>query len=93
MLHRPPPDRRRRKTADRAERKRAASARQKRSRARRRRGRALLRVEVDEFDLIEALQASGRLDDAGGLDRARVEQEAGRVLRDWTTRWLPGGHT
>lgn len=52
-----------------------ASARQRRSRARRRAGRVLLRIEADEFELIEALLASGRLDEASCLDRRCLERE------------------
>jgi hypothetical protein len=39
-----------------------ATARQRRSRVRRRRGRLVLRVEVPEYPLIEALQLAGRVD-------------------------------
>jgi hypothetical protein len=48
-----------------------------------------LRVEVDEFRLIEALQRAGRLTGEDGLRRARIEQEAALVLADWIARWLP----
>jgi hypothetical protein len=63
--------------------------RQRRSRLRRKQGRVLLRVEVDEFRLVEAPQRAGRLTTTDGLQRARIEREAERVLADWIARWLP----
>jgi hypothetical protein len=63
--------------------------RKRRSRLRRKRGCVSLRVEVDEFRLIEALQRAGRLTGEDGLRRARIEQEAALVLADWIARWLP----
>jgi hypothetical protein len=76
MLERPPPrpDRR-------------AAERQRRSRARRRRGRVILKVEADEFELVEALMQAGRLDERDGLNRARVEQAVARLISDWASRW------
>jgi hypothetical protein len=47
-----------------------------------------LRITQDEYRLIEALQRSGRLTEGDGLQWARVEQEAERVLYDWVDRWL-----
>src|SRR5262245_769595 len=48
--------------------------RQRRSRARRKVGRILLRIEVDEYDLVATLQRTNRLSIEDGLHRARVEQ-------------------
>jgi hypothetical protein len=45
------------------------------------RGLVVLRVEAPEFEL-EALQLAGRLDDAGGLKRARIEREVERLIAD-----------
>jgi hypothetical protein len=59
--------------------------RKRRSRLRRKRGCVLLRVEVDEF----RPQRAGRLTTTDGLQRARIEREAKRVLADWIARWLP----
>ncbi len=80
MLQRPPgpPDDPHRKSA---------SARQRRSRARRRRGIAVLRIKVPEHALVEALQLAGRVDDAAGLERARVEREVEQMVADFITRW------
>ena len=66
----------------------AARQRQRRSRARRRQGIALLRIQVDEFRLIEALQRAGRLTDNGGLQRACVEREVERLVADFVEGWL-----
>jgi hypothetical protein len=65
----------------------AASARQRRSRARRRRGLMVLRIEAPEYQLIQALQLAGRLDEAGGMDRARVESAVERLVDDFIRRW------
>jgi hypothetical protein len=64
-----------------------AGLRQKRSRARRRNGRVLVKVEVDEFRLIDALQAAGRLRGDEGLQRAAVEREAAALVADFVRRW------
>ena len=63
-------------------------ARQRRSRQRRKQGRALLKVEVDEFELVAALLKAGRLCETDGLQRPKVEQALARLVEDWTTRWL-----
>jgi hypothetical protein len=65
-----------------------ARNRQRRSRRRRKAGRVLLRVETDEFRLIDALIASGRLSSDDGLARARVEKAVGQLVEDRITRWL-----
>jgi hypothetical protein len=75
MLERPP------------SRREAARTRQQRSRARRRQGLKLVRITQDEFRLIEALQRSGRLTPADGLQWPRVEQAVEQVLQDWVERW------
>jgi hypothetical protein len=68
--------------------RRRARERQRRSRKRRRAGIALLRIPVDEFRLIEALQKAGRLAGEDGLQRAYVEREVGRLVEDFVARWL-----
>jgi hypothetical protein len=60
---------------------------QRRSRRRRKAGRVVLRIEVDEFRLIDSLLAAHRLTEADGLDRRRVEAAVSRLLADWVTRW------
>ena len=65
-----------------------ARTRQRRSRLRRRQGRALLRVEANEFDLVAALLKAGRLCEADGLQRPKVEQALTKLVEDWTARWL-----
>jgi hypothetical protein len=66
----------------------AARNRQRRSRRRRKAGLVLLQVEIDEFTLIDALVASGRLDVGDGLARARVQKAVAKLLDDWAQRWL-----
>jgi hypothetical protein len=83
MLERPPP----------AARRQGAAQRQARSRARRRRGRILLKVEVDEHELIGTLMLAGKLDEVDGLERARVEQALGHLVADWIERWKSGDVT
>jgi hypothetical protein len=73
---------------ERPDRRAANRERQRRSRKRRRAGIALLRVPVDEFSLIEALQKAGRLAGDDGLQRAHVEREVGRLVEDFVARWL-----
>jgi hypothetical protein len=65
----------------------AAAARQHRCRARRRRGVALLRVEVDEFRLVDALLWAGRLNEAESRRRSLVEAAVAQVLKDFIVRW------
>ena len=47
----------------------------------------MFRVRV-RHPVMEALLASGRLSDAEGLDRARVEREIAEVLAEWAARWV-----
>jgi hypothetical protein len=65
-----------------------AAARQRRCRVRRRQGLAILRVETNEFRLIDALLAAGRLSEDEALRRALVEKAAAKLLEDFTARWL-----
>jgi hypothetical protein len=64
-----------------------AADRQRRSRRRRKAGKVLLRVEADEFRLVDALITSGRLDPDAGLSRAQVEKALAKLVEDWTARW------
>jgi hypothetical protein len=66
----------------------ASALRQRRCRARRRRGVAVLHVEANEFELVDALLAAGRLTEAEALRRPLVEKAAARLLEDFTARWL-----
>jgi hypothetical protein len=60
----------------------------RRQRARERRGEAVLRVTVQEHELVEALIVSGRLTEGAALDRHEVEEAVGKVLQVWAKRWL-----
>jgi hypothetical protein len=82
VLERPP---HRRSASVPAEQKRAA--RQRAYRLRRRQGIAAFRVLADEHRLISAMQAAGRLSEADGLSRQRVEQELSRLAADFIARW------
>jgi hypothetical protein len=66
----------------------SSRARQRRCRRRRKQGRALLKVEVHEFDLVAALLKAGRLCETGGLQRPKIEQALAKLVEDWTARWL-----
>lgn len=48
----------------------------------------MLKVEVDEFGLVEALQRAGRLCEIDGLRRPKIEQALAKLVEDWTARWL-----
>jgi hypothetical protein len=61
--------------------------RQRRSRSRRRQGKVVLRIEADEYPLIGALQAAGRLGEQDGLRRGQVEQAVAKLISDWVERW------
>jgi hypothetical protein len=64
-----------------------AALRQHRCRARRRRGVAVLRIEVDEFRLVDALLASNRISENESRRRSLVEKATGRLLEDVISRW------
>jgi hypothetical protein len=64
-----------------------AAVRQRRSRSRRTRGMIMLRVEVHEHSIAEALIVAGRLTDAEALCRGRVERELAKVIQEWASRW------
>ena len=64
-----------------------AAQRQHRCRARRRRGLALLRVEVDEFRLVDALLWAGRLSEDESRRPPLVEAAVAQVLKDFIVRW------
>ena len=65
-----------------------AAQRQRRSRARRRAGRVVLKIEVAEFDLVEALQAAGRLSDGEGLkQRFAWSGRSGGVVAEFIGHW------
>jgi hypothetical protein len=48
---------------------------------------AVLRVEADEFRLIDALISAGRLTESEALRRPLVEKAAARLLEDFAVRW------
>jgi hypothetical protein len=61
--------------------------RQARWRARRRLGRRVVTVDLDELDVIEALIASGRLDEAAALNPQAVADAIGEVVSEWSRHW------
>jgi hypothetical protein len=67
---------------------RTPAARKKRAYRRRlRHGRIVLRLEVREAELAEAMLAAGRVDAAGALCRHQLERAAEAVLSEWSDRW------
>lgn len=64
------------------------AARARKRRVRRRQGVAVLHVETHEHRLVEALLAAGRLTPEQALRRQLVERELGKLVEDWTARWL-----
>jgi hypothetical protein len=64
------------------------AVRARKRRVRRRQGVAVLRVETHEHRLIEALLAAGRLTEVEALQRPLLERELGKLVEDWTARWL-----
>ena len=64
----------------------SSAARQRRYRRRQADGQAVYRVPGGD-DILLALLVSGRLSEAGALDRAQVEQALGAVLKEWARRW------
>jgi hypothetical protein len=50
----------------------------------------VLRVEVDEAGLLEALLAAGRISEAELDNRACLESAAAEILIEWRRRWVTG---
>jgi hypothetical protein len=65
----------------------AARSKQRAYRRRLACGRAVLRVEVQEHELAEALIASGRLGPVETLSRAAIESAVAEIVCDWIRRW------
>jgi hypothetical protein len=65
-----------------------AAVRQRRARERRRRGLASYRVELPEYETIEALIRARRLSEQEALSKTAVERALAEVLADWARRWL-----
>lgn len=63
--------------------RRAAAARQRAYQRRQARGRILVKFEINEHALINALKRAGLLDEADALDTAAVGQASSRALRRW----------
>jgi len=57
-----------------------------RYRKRQARGEIVLRVVADEHSLADALIASGWLNDNEALDRNRIAEAAGEIVREWCAR-------
>jgi len=64
-----------------------AAAKKRAYRRRLRGGLIVLKVEICECELAEALLAAGRLDPVRALQRAELERAAEGVLREWCDRW------
>jgi hypothetical protein len=65
-----------------------AALKKRRYRRRLREGRVVLRVEVAECPLAEALIVAGRLTNRQAVDRGELEAAAAAVLTEWAARWL-----
>jgi hypothetical protein len=65
-----------------------AKHRKARHRARVKRGVVVLKVEVCETDLIEAMLRAARISPQAALDRGTVEAEAASILKGWVASWL-----
>jgi hypothetical protein len=66
----------------------AAAIKKRRYRRRLRDGLVVLRLEVRECELAEALLAAGRLDAAAALRRRELERASEGMLVEWCARWL-----
>jgi hypothetical protein len=56
-------------------------------RKRQRNGHIVLRVEVDEIPLLEALLQAGRIAESEAGDRHALELAAAELVEDWRRRW------
>jgi hypothetical protein len=65
----------------------AARRRKRAFRERQRRGRIVLKMEVDEFEIAAALVRSGHLTEPEATNRAALEQGVAIVLRKWSEEW------
>lgn len=50
----------------------------------------VLKVEVNEHDLVAALCQAGRLNPDQALHRAEIEQAATLIIADFVARWTGG---
>jgi hypothetical protein len=50
----------------------------------------VLRVEVDEVGIVEALLQAGRLSEAAAGDRHALEIAVGELVEEWRARWNGG---
>lgn len=57
-------------------------------RRRQREGCIVLRIEVNEAQIAEALLLAGRLTADAALARSELERAAAGVLSEWAARWL-----
>lgn len=65
----------------------AASARTARYRNRQKNDVIVLRIEVNAYDLADALIATGLITEAETRDRNKVEAAANEVMVDWVNGW------
>jgi hypothetical protein len=56
-------------------------------RKRQRNGHVVLRVEVDEVGIVEALIAAGRVLEAEAGDRHALEHAVAELVEEWRRRW------
>jgi hypothetical protein len=65
-----------------------SALKKRRYRRRLRDGVIVLKLEICEVDLVEALLLSGRLGNAAAEARSALERAAEDVLTEWCARWL-----
>lgn len=64
-----------------------SARRKRRFRERQKAGAVVLRIEICEHQLAEALIVSGRLSDAEAMHRAELERAAAAILEQWAHSW------
>jgi hypothetical protein len=70
-----------------------AAIRKREERSRRRAGEAVFRLVLPRDPTIEALLASGLLDEQQALHHRRVENALSLVLQEWAKRWSGNCHS
>jgi hypothetical protein len=62
-------------------------ARKRRFRQRQKAGAVVLRIEVCEHALAEAMIVSGRMSETAALSRDATEREVSRIIGEWMAHW------